>query len=400
MRNRSAVSSARAATTPDVRRHNVAELLRVLLESGPTPRIDLARRLALSSGATTRITADLTRAGVLEELPAVPSHEAGRPRVPLDLAAGRFHAVGIHVGLRRTTIGLVDLRGRLVGETVRIPHEGRLDPTVVVGEAGDHVARLVKNTSARIIGTGFATGGRVDSTTGTIREHDVLGWVDADIPALAAGRFPGLLVVEATQRALCRAEMWFGADRDLHDFVLLFVGNAIGAGIVIGRRLHHGRGDGAGQIAHLPLSRPAQMPCECGRNGCLMSVAGDRAVLYRAVREGLLTEGQTVHDLVALADAGDAVADYLLRDRARALGEAVAIVIDLLTPDQVILFGTPLLAAAHLAEIRAEALRWSGRDLDVEAMIRPSTLGDSAPVVSAATCVLDRFYADPFAHLA
>jgi hypothetical protein len=75
-------------------------------------------------------------------------------------------------------------------------------------------------------------------------------------------------------------------------------------------------------------------------------------------------------------------------------------VIDLLTPDQVILFGTPLLAPAHLAEMRAEALRWSGRDFDAERMIRASTLGDSAPVVSAATCVLDRFYADPLAHLA
>lgn len=400
MGHRSAVPPAHAAATLDVRRHNVAALMRALLEHGPTPRVDLAEQLNLSSGATTRITAGLTRAGLLEELPALPSREAGRPRVPLDLAAGRFHAVGIHVGLQFTRIALVDLRGRPAGETVRIEHASGLDPALVVREAAERAAELAAASEAHVIGTGFSTGGRVDAATGTIRAHDVLGWTDVNVPALAAGRFPGTLVVESTQHALCRAEMWFGVDREVRDFVHLFVGNVIGAGIVLDRRLHHGQGEGAGQIAHLPLSRPAEQPCECGRSGCLMSVAGDRAVVHRAIREGLLSHRHTVHDLVELAHAGDAVADYLLRDRARAIGEAVAVIMDLLAPEQVILFGTPLQTPGHVAEIRAEARRWSRRAFDAERAIAPSTLGENAAVVSAAICVLDRFYADPFAHLA
>ncbi|MEO3806025.1 ROK family transcriptional regulator [Nonomuraea sp. B1E8] len=394
---RSPTAASRAAATFDVRRHNVAALLRALLKEGPAPRIDLAERLRLSSGATTRITAELTRAGLLEELPALVSGDAGRPRVPLDLASSRFHAVGIHVGLRRTTIGLVDLRGRLVGSSVRVEHDGELDPAVVVTEAADRVAELARETSAKIIGTGFTTVGRVDGASGRIRDQDVLGWTDVDVPALAAGRFPGFLVVESTQRALCKAEMWFGAHRTIQDFVHLFIGNVIGAGIVIGRELHHGQGEGAGQIAHLPLSRPAQMPCDCGRGACLMSVAGDRAVVGRAVREGLLGEGQTIHDLAELARGGDALADYLLRERARAIGEAVVMVMDLLAPDAVIVFGTPLLVPGHIDEIRGEARRWMRREFDAENVITPSALDDNAPVISSATCVLERFYADPFA---
>jgi predicted NBD/HSP70 family sugar kinase len=131
-----------------------------------------------------------------------------------------------------------------------------------------------------------------------------------------------------------------------------------------------------------------------------MSVVGDRAVVGRGIREGLLTEGQTLHDLTGMAVAGNGIADYLLRDRARALGEAVAVVLDLLAPDQVILFGTPLLVPDHLAEIRAEAQRWTRRGVDTERDIVPSTLDDNAPVISAATSVLDRFYADPFAFVA
>ncbi|WP_165977346.1 ROK family transcriptional regulator [Nonomuraea diastatica] len=388
---------SRAAATYDVRRHNVAALLRALLKEGPAPRVDLAERLSMSSGTTTRITAELTRAGLLQELPALTSGDAGRPRVPLDLASARFHAVGIHVGLRRTTVGLVDLRGRPVGDKIRIPHGGELDPATVVGEAAERVAGLVPTTSAQIIGTGFTTVGRVDAASGRIRDHDMLGWTDVDIPALAAGRFPGLLVVDATQRALCRAEMWFGVDPGVRDFVHLYIGNVIGAGIVIDRELHHGQNEGAGHIAHLPLSRPAQLPCECGRGGCLMSVAGDRAIISRALREGVLTEERSVHDLAERARRGDSLADYLLRDRARAIGEAVAIVHDLLAPDQIIVFGTPLLVPDHITEIRREARRWMRRDFDADQLIKPSTLDDDAPVVAAATCVLERFYADPFA---
>ncbi|MEO3806010.1 ROK family transcriptional regulator [Nonomuraea sp. B1E8] len=384
--------------TFDVRRHNVAALLLTLLKEGPAPRVDLAERLSLSSGTTTRITAELTRAGLLQELPSLASGDAGRPRVPLDLASARFHAVGIHVGLRRTTVGLVDLRGRPVGDKVRIAHRGELDPAVVVGEAAKCVADLVQAASAQIVGTGFTTVGRVDAASGRIHAHDMLGWTDVDIPALAAGRFPGLLVVESTQRALCRAEMWFGVDPSVRDFVHLFIGNVIGAGIVIDRELHHGHNEGAGNIAHLQLSRPAQSPCECGRGGCLMSVAGDRALVGRALREGVLTEERSVHDLAERARSGDALADYLLRDRARAIGEAVAIVHDLLAPDQIIVFGTPLLVPDHITEIRREARRWMRRDFDADQLIKPSALGDDdAPVVAAATCILERFYADPFA---
>lgn len=399
-------NGTRAAGVPaerqqhDIRRHNVSALLRTLLQRGPTPRIHLAELLSLSSGATTRITAELTRAGLVRELPGLPTGDAGRRRVPLDLSADAFHVVGVHVGLMRTTVGLVDLRGELIGETVRIEHGDRLDPDTVVTQAADVATALTAGSSARIIGTGFCTGGQVDPAHGIVRAQDVLGWSDVDVAALASGRFPGsLLRVESMQRALARAEMWFGAANEVRDFVHLFVGNVIGAAIVIGRELYHGRAEGAGEISHLPLSRVAAAPCECGRAGCLMSVVGDRAVVGRGVREGVLAEGQTLHDLATMAAAGNGVADYLLRDRARALGEAVAVVLDLLAPEQVILFGTPLLIPGHLTEIRTEAARWARRDIDAEHDVVASTLDDNAPVISAATSVLDRFYADPFAFV-
>ncbi|MEQ4208845.1 ROK family transcriptional regulator [Actinopolymorpha sp. B9G3] len=388
-----------AAGRSDVRRHNVAALLRVLLEHGPTPRVDLARMLSLGSGTTTRITGELTKAGLLRELPGLVGGAGGRPRVPLDLSTDRFHVVGIHVGLRWTTIGLVDLRGSLVDQTMRVEHDGRLDPSLVVREASQAIEQMTAKSPARIIGTGFATGGRVDSRHGVVRAHTLLGWTDVDVAALADGQFPGTLRVDSTERALARAEMWFGAALKVPNFLHVYVGNVIGAGIVVDRRVYHGRDEGAGDIAHLPLSRPALVPCECGRSGCATSVASDLAIVRRAEREGVLPPGHLLDDLIAKAKAGDRLADYLLRDRARAVGESIAIVHDMMAPDQVILFGTPLRVPEHLAEVRAEARRWARSGFDADRMITPSALDDNAPVIAAATSVLDRFYADPFAFV-
>jgi predicted NBD/HSP70 family sugar kinase len=153
-------------------------------------------------------------------------------------------------------------------------------------------------------------------------------------------------------------------------------------------------------VAHLPLSRVALGTCTCGRPGCLTSVAGDQAVCARATREGFPAT-RTLTSLQRRARDGDRAADYLLRDRARAVGEAAAVLFELLAPSRIFVSGSPLAVPGHLAEIRGEAARRSHVRMDVERVIAPSALDRRhARVLSAATAVLERFYDDPVGVLA
>jgi predicted NBD/HSP70 family sugar kinase len=398
----------------DVRRRNTAAFARALASFGPKPRGELAAMLAVSPGTVTRIAAELSAAGVLQELPSQPSSDVGRRRVPIQLRADGYAALGVHIGLLQTTIGLVGLGGTVIGDPVEVPHACACRPVEVLREAARGASRLTDGHPVRVIGTGLCAGGEIADGTTRFRRVDTLGWREVDVAAEAAGRLPGPLLADSTHRALARAEMRFGAARGESDFVHLFIGNVIGAGVVLGPGARRAPGPDPARpspsppppspsfpfsprladVAHLPLSRAALGTCACGRPGCLTSVAGDQAVCARATREGFPAT-RTLTSLQRRAREGDRAADYLLRDRARAVGEAVAVLFELLAPSRVFVSGSPLAVPGHLAEIRGEAARRSQVRMDVERVITPSALTRHARVLSAATAVLERFYDDP-----
>src|SRR5690606_18684193 len=109
-----AVRTVRPAQLPDLRRHNVAALLDVVRNHGPIARADIAVRTGLAPGTVTRLAGSLVAAGLLRERDSQrPDHTIGRPRVPLELDGRRYHAIGVHIGLLRTSICVVDVAGRL-----------------------------------------------------------------------------------------------------------------------------------------------------------------------------------------------------------------------------------------------------------------------------------------------
>jgi predicted NBD/HSP70 family sugar kinase len=411
----------------DVRRRNIAAVVRALATRGPTPRTELAEILRVSPGTVTRIAAELAAAGLLRELPARPSADVGRRRVPLQLRADEFAAVGVHIGPLRASVGLVDLRGALIGGPLQVSRAGH-GPREVIAASAEAARRLITGRRVRIVGTGICVAGAVapdrrdglpsfdgpagpdgsagsDGAAAGVRGVRPQDRSEAGLARLAAGRFPPPLAIDSSHRALARAELRFGGAYGTGCFAHLFVGTVVEAGLVLGAD-GHGAGGFAGpvpraaDVAHLPLSRPAYTPCHCGRTGCLTSVAGDRALGARAAAERLAPAGDpaaapALRHLVRRAEAGDRTADYLLRERARAVGEAVAVLVDLFAPDRVFLSGSPLLVPGHMREVRAEAARRSQAPLDAGQVIVPSGLSRQVRVVAAATSALERFYDDP-----
>ena len=97
-----------------------------------------------------------------------------------------------------------------------------------------------------------------------------------------------------------------------------------------------------------------------------------------------------VRELVALALQGDAEARGLLRESGRQLGEVLAVAINLLNPQAVVLGGDMAAAfdtyAAGVREsVYARAAALATRDLQ----FLPATYGDRAGVVGCAALALD-----------
>jgi predicted NBD/HSP70 family sugar kinase len=381
----------------DVARRNMASIMRVMLSGGSMARAQIAEVTGLSAGTVTRLTSRLTASGVLRELPAVlrPA-DAGRPRVPLDLSGTRG-VIGVHIGLLRTTIGLVDLRGHTVAERT-LPRDSR-DPHVILAQTVAATAMLAREADRRVCGVGVSIGGWVESDSGTVLEHPALGWRDVPLSAMLGSELAGPLRLDSVVRAMALAESWFGVGKDAGSIVELFIGNVVGSALVLGGAIHRGKDGGAGTITHLQLTGAKGAACSCGRRTCLQAVVTDEAVMTLARKQGAATGEDGIHDLIARARDGNRTAASLLRTRAAYAGQTAAILLDMINPDLIVLAGDGLLAAPeYLPAARRELAARSQFGSRAAARLLPSELGAHALVRSSAALFLDAYYADPLRY--
>ncbi|MGA8115483.1 MAG: ROK family protein [Actinocatenispora sp.] len=380
----------------DIRRQNFSSILRAVMTHGPVARADLATMTGLTTGTVTKLTAILGEAGLLRELAAMPREATpGRPRVPVVIDSDRFRVVGLHIGLLHTSLCLLNLRGELVSE-LKLTHRRR-GSAAVLDEAIGGVRQLLAGDDGVALAVGASTGGWVDADSGVVVEQVVLGWQDVPVRDVLESALGLPVRVDSNFRALALAEHWFGANAGMANLVQLFVGNVVGAGFLLNGRLYHGSTSAAGALDHLPVHGRADQPCRCGRRDCLHVVASDIALVRRAREEGVLTRAEGTEALIAHARSGDERAARMLARRARQVGTAAGILVELLDPQVVVIGGGVVDAPEYLEHVQEGAARYLAdkREVDVTSLVRATSFGTHAISVSSAAVALDAFYQDP-----
>ncbi|GAA2984269.1 ROK family transcriptional regulator [Streptomyces drozdowiczii] len=389
------------ATGDGRRETNAATVLRTVLDHGPVARRAIAGRSGLSQAAVSRQCTDLVQLGLIRELPEVGAggNGVGRPQIPVDLHTGESDGplvAGVHIGVPASTFGLLDLRGRLLDRRT-FPHEGLA--------SGDLPSAIVRGLRAfldgaprgrRLLGVGAALGGWVDPGTGTAVRHASLGWSGRPLAAeLARGLGDVEVRVDNHARAVAQSEILFGRPEARRSLVHLFIGNVVDAALGITGVVHQGPGSGAGDVAHLPVP-DSTVVCPCGRSGCLEATVSNTALGRTAVRRGIVPWPDAFL-VVDAAAAGDRRADRLLRERARAVGRAAALLLDVLNPDLVVVTEhASLVNPEYLEEIRGAAVDHSHVCRDPERVVSPHA-GTAVLPVAAGAVVLNPLFRSPLA---
>ncbi|MFJ5137872.1 ROK family protein [Streptomyces sp. NPDC088707] len=380
------------------REANAATVLRTVLDHGPVARSAVARLSGLSPAAVSRQATDLTRLGLLRELPEpAGGGGVGRPQIPVDLhigASGGPVAGGVHLGVPGSTFALVDLRGQVLARH-SYPHDG-IPPEGLPGAVARELrAFLDAHTRGRpLLGVGAAVGGWVDPAEGVVVRHQALGWRRRPLAAeLARGLGGHTVRVDNHARSIAQSEILFGRPAARRSLVHLFIGNVVDAAVGLAGVVHQGPGAAAGDVAHLPVP-DSTVPCPCGRSGCLEATASNTALGRTAVRRGIVPEPDTSL-VVDAAAAGDRRADRLLRERARAVGRAVALLLDVVNPDLVVVTEqASVLAPEYLEEIRGAAIDLSHVCDDPERIVSPHA-GPATLPVAAGTVLLNPLFRRP-----
>ncbi|MEU5344978.1 ROK family transcriptional regulator [Streptomyces sp. NPDC020766] len=390
------------AVDSDRRRTSASAILRSVLAHGPVARSTVARLTGLSPASVTDHCNRLTALGLIQEAATLRrSNGVGRPHVPVDLDDSRFVVGGVHVAVPYTTVALLDLRGRVVAER-RLDHGeegGDSDrqapppaPARVLADAAAGLRALLAGAPDRVpLGVGVATGGWVDRDSGTIVEHPLLGWRDVRAREVIHAHTGLPVHVDGHARALVNGERLFGRTADTgggRSLLHLFVGNVVDAAFATHDEVHHGPRSQSGAIAHLPLAGGTER-CDCGRTGCLQAELSERTLCRRAREAGVVRTSDPMHVLAAAAD-GDPVAVRLLLHRARMVGRAAGLLLDVLNPDTVVVTE---MGAVHRADCLAALREEVGPDR--AAAVVPTSFPDSVLAVAGGSVALDVLYRDP-----
>ncbi|MDR7422757.1 MAG: ROK family protein [Armatimonadota bacterium] len=312
------------------------------------------------------------------------------------VSSGRGQVIGIDLGGTKVAVGLVSRSGE-VSVLDAVPTLAADGAEVVIERLAVLVreaAGVARNLARDVVGVGLATPGIVDSRAGTVRYATpaLPGWTGLALGRRLAEAAGLAVVVHNDGHAAAVGESAVGAAAGVPDAVVVVLGTGIGGGIIAGGRLVRGHLGGAGRIGHLSVDAGGR-PCWCGARGCIEQYASGSAVAREAqaaVDRGAPTTLRALSgpvsaaDVVQAARGGDALAVGLLSEAGRFLGAALVSLVNLVSPQVVVVgggladAGALLLDAADavLSERLPPAIRTS-----VE--VRLSSLGHRAAVAGA-----------------
>lgn len=361
-------------------------------QRGPIARDVIAQATGLSIATVNRQVTALLDAGLLRERADLAvSGAIGRPRVPVEVNHEPFLTLGIHIGARTTSIVATDLFGRTLDvvetATPRGPQSAAL--AAIVTSARRYLSRWHRR---RPLWVGVATGGVVDSATGYV-DHPRLGWSDAPVgPAL--GEALGLPVSLASHvDAMAGAELLLGVRRQpakSTTSLYVYARETVGYALSIGGQVHS-PSSGPGTIAALPAFSEL-----LGGTGQLESTVSDAAVLSAARKAGIVAaEGptSTVTAVLRAARQGNGRAAALVAERARVLGEAVALLRDMLNPDDLVVGGQAFTEYPEGMPLVESA--FAARSVLPLRDIRVTAFGNRVQEAGAGIVSLGGLYADP-----
>jgi N-acetylglucosamine repressor len=383
-----------------IREVNRSIILDLVRRGGRISRTELARRSKLTKPTVSTIIFELLDQGVVREVGFGESVSGGgRPARMLEFNDAAAAYLGIHFGVRATTVAVADARGaiRLVRGRPAVhgqPGRSMKEIRLLVAEA----LRAARVPRSRVEAVGATVPGLVDHESGTCVLAPNLDWRDFPLRDALADELRVPVVVNNITQASAVAEGRQGAARGVRSYVWVYVGSGVGAGVVIDGRLFYGQSGFSGEIGHCPVVEDGP-PCACGRRGCLEAVASSMA-LARAVHDAVARKEPTLlatHDqepidtatIGAAASQGDGVALRILTQAAEHLGRGISFLLNVLNPEMIVLGGPVALAGeGFLREVRGAVARHALLPHGVAVV--PSTLGDKAELTGAVLLAMER----------
>lgn len=378
-----------AAHLSHIRDINERIVLNYVRDQGPISRAEIARQTAMQRSTVSDIVDSLLAEALVEEI-GMGQSTGGRCPTLLKLNTTGAAALGIDIAPTRTTVATSNLAGSVL-EREEFDTDPDFEKTIT--RAISSARKLLERSTGRIDGIGVSLPGLVDPSTGRILYIPYFKWSDLDVGQRIAAAIGIEVTIDNDANAAALAELWFGQPEvsGARDFIMVFIAEGVGSGIIFDRQIYRGRDGAGGEFGHMIIGERAPVPCSCGSFSCWEAFASGRAAVARYLerkRKGKHAPAMNFAQLIDLALAGDEAAKSAVNETAHYLGVGISNLIIGFSPDIIVVGGAITRAWTLVSSVLSETVERSLRRNLQPVRIIASTIGDQASLMGALSLVL------------
>ncbi len=350
-------------------------------------RAQIAQLTGISVMSAGRIADELIEKGLLKESESTEQQTVGRPPKILTVATEKLHSVSVIVRSYGVSVGLTNPYGKLVAKKdYAETFEGK-----TAQEAMDHIGTYLsqfieEHAHVAMLKTiGVVMPGLIDTEKGVLVFSSHFNWRNVPLVGWLQKQLPGYTIVpENDIKAHALAESRFGAAQGYQNFVLLSIGNGVGAAAVINGEIYRGENNAAGEIGHIILNPSGRM-CECGKIGCLQTNVAKWAILQEA-RSVRANQNIQVKDILLAYEMGEPWARNLLNRVLEFTFVALNLLSNTFAPQAILLGGSlveenPALKAMIVQKHATQSHAYSSNNYRLDF----SALGKNGAIIGGAT---------------
>jgi predicted NBD/HSP70 family sugar kinase len=316
---------------------NEVRVLRLIRDRGTISRIEIAKTTGLHKATVTDLVSKLIETGFLEDTGEVRiRRKVGRRRRLLRFLPGAGVVAGVDIRMTHATVALTDY--------------GVDDP---VDDVLSHVASMIRellratrNSPTKLLGIGIGIQGIVDCSTNTlVLSSNKSTWHGESLSTRLEQEFRMPVYVENDVKTMALGEYLFGAAKGTKGFIHLWVGEGVGAGIVINGQLLHGIASAAGEIGFNTLESSAvnqkTFPLTFRDQKIFGQLLNDANMVesYRRMAGGNYGDDITVSFVAERARLGDQIAQQVVEEFVSLLSMLCISMVNTLNPEMIVLGG-------------------------------------------------------------
>jgi predicted NBD/HSP70 family sugar kinase len=390
------VANGQGSNSAVVRQFNERVILTALRRLGEASKADLARQIHLTQNATGQIVHDLERQGLIYTA-GKRTGLRGQPATLLRLNPEGAYSIGVELGRRTLDSLLIDFSGEMLGLR-RHEHEFPM-PEAALATIREDIAELRPKIpgpgGSRLAGIGLAMPYNLGSWR---RELDIpeavcAAWNDFDLASRIRATLDLPVFVENDGTSVAVAELFQGHGRELEDFAVIYIGTAIGGGIVLGGSYRRGVTGNAADIGLLPVapSRLRTAPQPNRPTDLLLTRASVNALIRHLRGNGICIT--SAGDLDRAIESQPELVKEWLEDCADALVVPLLSIASLLDLQAIVIGGNlPRDLLEWLVERLRELLAVATPEARLPPALRVGTIGRNAAAIGAAILPLHSNY--------